>query len=260
MPHVPDLRILPLLWAASATLMLAAALVLWPQQPLRRLSTWWRRAPRVLGGAGGALIGLGGWWLTQALRPEPLPSALISLTALLGALVVGVYVPGFPARAAAHRRERLLLQTVDLAGYLQLAVASSLGDAELLRIYTRRPQRQIADAQAVVEGALVEVERRRRGNVFGVLHNHAAATGSEALTACCAALLHGAQSSRRALGPTLAQQREQLLDTVVEACKQRAQRLELLLIGVSAAALAFGLLPCILFVMTGGASALDGFL
>jgi hypothetical protein len=124
----------------------------------------------------------------------------------------------------------------------------------------RRPQRPIADAQAVVGATLAEIERRRRGNVFALMIEHAVETGSQPLIACCTALFHGAQNSRRALGPVLAQQREQLFDTLVEACKQRAQRLELLLIGISAAALAFGLLPCILYVMTSGGAALGSFL
>ncbi|MEI7769007.1 MAG: hypothetical protein WCI67_03410 [Chloroflexales bacterium] len=103
---------------------------------------------------------------------------------------------------------------------------------------------------------LGELDRRRRGNVFELLLEQATATGALPLIASCTTLMHGARTNRRALAPLLAQQREQLFDTVVEACKQRAQRIELLLIGISAASLAFGLLPFILYVMTGGGTLL----
>lgn len=258
--HGFDPRLPPLVWALTAALLLAAALTLWPATPYSRLAAWWRRAPRLVGGAGGAIALVGGWWLVKALQLTGTKAMLPMLIATLLALILGIYLPGMPARAFTRRRERLLLQTIDLAGYLQFAVESSQGDADLLRTYVRRPQRPIADAQAVVGATLAEIERRRRGNVFALLLEHAVETGSQPLIACCTALFHGAQNSRRALGPVLAQQREQLFDTLVEACKQRAQRLELLLIGISAAALAFGLLPCILYVMTGGGAALGSFL
>lgn len=257
--HGFDPRLPPLLWGLTAALLLPAALTLWPAAPYGRLSAWWRRAPRMVGAMGGAIAIVGGWWLVQALQLTETEALLTMLVATFLALILGVYLPGTPARAFARRRERLLLQTIDLAGYLQLAVESSQGDADLLRTYIRRPQRPIADAQTLVGATLAEIERRRRGNIFALLLEHAAGTGSQPLIACCTALFYGAQNSRRALAPVLAQQREQLFDTLVEACKQRAQRLELLLIGISAAALAFGLLPCILFVMTGGGAALGGF-
>ena len=256
--HGFDPRLPALLWAFTAITLLMAALTLWPEAPFGRLASWWRRAPRVMGVISGTVIVIGGWWLMQALQLAGMDALLLMLVATLLALVLGIYLPGMPAHAFARRRELLLLQTVDLAGYLQFAVESSQGDADLLRGYIRRRQRPIADAQAVIGATLAEIDRRRRGNVFELLLEHAVATGSQPLIACCTALFHGAQNSRRALGPVLAQQREQLFDTVVEACKQHAQRLELLLIGISAAALAFGLLPCILFVMTGGGSMLGG--
>ncbi|MEI7642936.1 MAG: hypothetical protein WCJ55_01385 [Chloroflexales bacterium] len=258
--HGFDPRLPALLWAVTAATLLVAALSLWPVPALSRVRGWWQRAPRLMGAVSAALVLTGGWWLGLALQLSGMPSTLLMLVAVLIALTLGIYLPGMPARAYARRRARLLLQTVDLAGYLQFAVASSQGDVDLLRGYIRRPQRPIADAQALIATTLAELDRRRRGNVFEVLHDHAVASGAPPLIACCTTLLHGARANRRALGPVLAQQREQLFDTVIEACKQRAQRLELLLIGLSAAALAFGLLPCILYVMTGGGAALGSFL
>lgn len=256
--HGIDPRLPALLWALTALTLLATALTLWPGLEYGRLSGWWRRAPRAIGGVAGASIALGGWWLGRALGLAGLAGLLLILVAMLLALLVGVYLPGMPARAFARRRGRLLLQTIDLAGYLRFVVEGSLGDVGLLRGYVRRRQRPIADAQAIIDATLLEIDLRRRGSVFAILLEQALASGSQPLIACCTALFHGAQNSRRALGPVLAQQREQLFDTLIEHIKQRAQRLELLLIAVSAAALAFGLLPCILFVMTGGGSLLGG--
>lgn len=253
-----DLRVVPLLWAITALLLLGAALLLWPNIPWGRLQRFWQRAPRLIGGVSGLTCLLAGWWLIQALQLVELAAVLAGLLALLPALIFGIYLPGLPARAYVRRRDRLLLQTVDLTGYLQFVVESSQGDVEILRRYVRRPQRPIADVQAVVAMALAELDRRRRGSVFEVLVEQATETGSLPLIASCTTLMHGARTNRRALAPLLAQQREQLFDTVVEACKQRAQRIELLLIGISAASLAFGLLPFILYVMTGGGTLLTG--
>ncbi|HMO59049.1 MAG TPA: hypothetical protein PKC19_16970 [Roseiflexaceae bacterium] len=255
-----DVRIVPLSWGITALLLLAAAVLLWPQAPWGRLRQFWQRAPRLIGGLSALACLLAGWWLIQALQLVELDAALVGLLALLSALIIGVYLPGLPARAHARRRDRLLLQTVDLTGYLQFVVESSQGDVEILRRYVRRPQRPIADVQAVIATALAELDRRRRGNIFEALVDQATETGSLPLIASCTTLMHGARTNRRALAPLLAQQREQLFDTVVEACKQRAQRIELLLIGISAASLAFGLLPFILYVMAGGGTLLTSIL
>jgi hypothetical protein len=138
-----DLRVVPLLWAITA-------LLLWPNIPWGRLRRFWQRAPRLIGGVSGLACLIGGWWLIQALQLVELAAVLAGLLALLPALLLGVYLPGLPARAHVRRRDRLLLQTVDLTGYLQFVVESSQGDVEILRRYVRRPQRPIADVQAVV--------------------------------------------------------------------------------------------------------------
>ena len=157
-----DLRVVPLLWAITA-------LLLWPNIPWGRLQRFWQRAPRLIGGVSGLTCLLAGWWLIQALQLVELAAVLAGLLALLPALIFGIYLPGLPARAYVRRRDRLLLQTVDLTGYLQFVVESSQGDVEILRRYVRRPQRPIADVQAVVAMALAELDRRRRGSVFEVL-------------------------------------------------------------------------------------------
>jgi hypothetical protein len=144
-----DLRVVPLLWAITALLLLGAALLLGPNIPWGRLRQFWQRAPRLVGGVSGLACLLAGWWLIQALQLVKLAAVLAGLLALLPALLLGIYLPGLPARAHVRRRDRLLLQTVDLTGYLQFVVESSQGDVEILRRYVRRPQRPIADVQAV---------------------------------------------------------------------------------------------------------------
>jgi hypothetical protein len=86
-----DLRVVPLLWAITALLLLGAALLLWPNIPWGRLRRFWQRAPRLIGGVSGLACLIGGWWLIQALQLVELAAALRWVVALLPALLRGAH-------------------------------------------------------------------------------------------------------------------------------------------------------------------------
>jgi hypothetical protein len=77
-----DLRVVPLLWAITALLLLGAALLLWPNIPWGRLRRFWQRAPRLIGGVSGLACLIGGWWLIQALQLVELAAVLRWVVAL----------------------------------------------------------------------------------------------------------------------------------------------------------------------------------
>jgi hypothetical protein len=86
-----DLRVVPLLWAITALLLLGAALLRWPNIPWGRLRHSWQRAPRLIGGVSGLACLIGGWWLIQALQLVELAAVLAGLLALLPALLRGAH-------------------------------------------------------------------------------------------------------------------------------------------------------------------------
>jgi hypothetical protein len=191
---------------------------------------------------------------SQALGLYGMPRIWALLLALLVDLLLGVYLPGLEARQHTARRKRLQIQTIDFTGYMLLALSGPYGDVAILREYTRRPRRNVRDLQNLIAAVLDAHQRAGRGNVLEQLHRAAQESGCLPLIDITVAMHQVMQHDRTQVASALAEQRKQLMEATIAAYKQRAQRLELVILGVVAGALFFGLLAFILYVMTGGGS------
>jgi hypothetical protein len=213
-----------------------------------------RSVPRGFGLAAGVVAAGSVMVASQALGLRGLMRIWAFLIALLIGLLLGVYLPGLEARQHAARRKRLQLQTIDFTGYMLLALSGPYGDVAILREYTRRPRRNVRDLQNLIAIVLEAHQRAGRGSVLDQLHRAAQESGCIPLIDITAAMRQVMQHDRAQVASALAEQRKQLIEATIAAYKQRAQRLEFVMLGVTASALFFGLLAFILYVMTGGGS------
>ena len=247
---------LPALLGLLAALLLgtASALIGLPAIAWGELGRSLRTMPRGVALGAGLVAAASVVLASQALGLRGLMRIWAFLIALLIGLLLGVYLPGLEARQHAARRKRLQLQTIDFAGYMLLALSGPYGDVAILREYTRRPRRNVRDLQNLIALVLEAHQRAGRGNVLDQLHRAAQESGCIPLIDITAAMRQVMQHDRAQVASALAEQRKQLMETTIAAYKQHAQRHELVILGVTAGALFFGLLTFILYVMTGGGS------
>lgn len=250
---IPDPRLPMLSLALAALLFTSSSALLWlPRVGWGALAEKLRAVPRAAGVAISGAVALTAWASGQALGLSGLGLALATLVALLAALVLGVYLPGLEARQHAARRARLSLQAIDFAGYMLLALRGPFGVAQVFDEYVRRPRRAVLDLQQLLRDILDEQRQAGRGNVLELLHRRAEQSGSAALTDVAATLREVVGQDRAQVAVALEEQRRQQMEELVAAQVRRAQRLENVILGVTAMALFLGLLLFILYVMTGG--------
>jgi hypothetical protein len=242
-----------LLGTLSAFLLVAAAAAIGlPGVGWGVLRRWLRATPRGIGLGAGFVAGIGITLIGRAMGLHGLALVFAWLLALLAGLSLGVYLPGMEARQHIARRKRLVLQTIDFAGYLCDALSGPYGEVAILRDYVRRSRRSVRDLQQLISDVLAEHRRSGRGSILDVLQDAAQESGCAPLTDVAATLRHVLRHDRTQVLATLTEQRQQLMQTAIADAKRRAQRLELVLLGIAAGSLFFGLLTFILYVMTGG--------
>lgn len=233
-------------------LVAAAALLAMPNNGWSTVRRSIQALPRGIALGAGLIAGASITLLGQAMGLRGLARVCAWLVALLIGLILGIYLPGLEQRQHAARRKRLLFQTIDFAGYLRDALGGPYGEVAILRGYVGRPRRTVRDLQQLVQSVLAEHQRWGRGSILDVLHQAAQASGCTPLIDVAATLRQVVRHDRAQVLATLTQQRQQLMQTAIADAKRRAQRMELVLLGVAAGSLFFGLLTFILYVMTGG--------
>ena len=255
-----DPRLPTLLGLLASCLLCAAAVVAGlPPTAWGTLRRSLRAAPRGVALGGGVVAAGGVLLISEAVDLRGIAWYGGLLTALFVAVLVGVYLPGLEARQHAARRKRLALQVIDFCGYMLDALHGPYGDVAILREYTRRPRRSVCDLQLLIVGVLADQQRSGRGNVLDQFHRAAEESGCKPLIEVAATLRQVLRHDRRQVVDALTRQRQQIMELAIAAAKRHAQRLEFVILGVTAGALFFGLLAFILYVMTGGGSLLRMF-
>jgi hypothetical protein len=248
----------PSLLGLLATALLGTAAVLLGLPAVRwgviwgTLRTLSRTAGLLGGGLAASVVLISGY----ALGAQGFATILLWLVAALALLLLGVYLPGLEARRHAARARRLDAQTVDFTGYMIAMLTSGYGDAAVLREYVRRPRSQVIDVQTLVTEALETHTRAGRGNVFDILHAAVEQSGSTALRDVTATIRQVAKQDRTQVIDGLTEQRRRQLEILVADATRRARQRENVVMLTSAGALFFGMLLCILYVMTGGGTLL----
>jgi hypothetical protein len=177
---------------------------------------------------------------------------------LVGALAIylycGIIIPRKPIVQAQKQRRRLRLLTPGFISYVRVALAGYDAPATLLERYAARPAQRIAPMQQLVAEALVLMNERRL-RPFEALRQVARVRGCQELTDVCEAL---AQAERE--GSDVQQvlaAHEATLDALLrDEFTRLLKRRTMYLLGLVAISLVVGILGNLLFVMTGGGSAL----
>jgi hypothetical protein len=253
--NIADPRLPTLSGLTAALLFVAAAAVTGlPGVGWGTLRRSLRAMPRSMALGAGVVAASGILLLSQALGLRGLAWTGGLLSAVFTGLLLGVYLPGLEARQHAARRKRLQIQTIDFAGHMLLALSGPYGDVAILRAYVHRPRRSVRDLQHLIATVLAEHQRLGRGNVLDQLVSAAQESECQPLIDVAVTARQVMQHDRDQVASALTQQRQRLLEVTIAAFKARAQRLELVILGVTAGSLFFGLLAFILYVMTGGGS------
>jgi hypothetical protein len=229
----------------------SSTLLLLPHVSWGRLSRGLRTLSRSTGLAIGGAAGMVLILVSQTVS-NTLVTVLLYVLALLCMLFFGLYLPGMESRAHAARRRRLQVQTIDFSGYMMLALNSTAGEVTVLREYIRQPRKSVRDVQLVIQQALDEHERLGRGSLWDRLHEAAVESASETLIDLASTLREIVQQDRRQVMSALTNLRQQLVERTLATFKAKAQRLEWVVLGVTACSLFMGLMVFILYVITGG--------
>lgn len=258
MPLVIDPRVPTLLALLAAALCAGAATLLFlPTYSWGRLSRSLRTVSRTNGLISGTIAGATLVLVAQTMALSGIRMLFMLTLALLVFVLIGVYLPGLESRAHTARRKRLQIQAIDFAGYMYLALNSSAGEVSVLREYVRCRRPSVRDMQQVIVQAIHEHQRAGRGSLWDRLHDAAGETGSDVLMDLTSTLREIVQQDRAQVQNAMAAQRTQLIEKTTATFTARAQRLEWVILGVTACSLFMGLLLFILFTMTSGLTILD---
>ena len=217
-------------------------------------STWGMRGRFVLGQA--AAIPLAAMPLVLALGGGAGDGnhALLLVGALAIYLYIGIIIPRAPIVAAQKQRRRLRLLTPGFVSYVRVALAGYDPPATLLERYAARPAKRILQMQQLVAEALVLMSERRL-RPFEALRSVARARGCQELTDVCEALAQ-AESEGADVQQVLAAHEATLDALLRDEFTRMLKRRTLYLLALVAISLVIGILGNLLFVMTGGGSAL----
>jgi hypothetical protein len=177
---------------------------------------------------------------------------------LVGALAIylylGIIIPRKPAVAAQKQRKRLRLLTPGFVSYVRVALAGYDPPATLLERYAARPAKRILPMQQLVAEALVLMNERRL-RPFEALRHSARGRGCQELTDVAEALAQ-AESEGSDVQQVLAAHEATLEALLRDEFTRMLKRRTMYLLGLVAISLVVGILGNLLFVMTGGGSAL----
>jgi hypothetical protein len=180
--------------------------------------------------------------------------ALLVLGALAAYLALAVALPGGEERRRRREAAALRRLTPGLIAFVRVAVGSFEAPIEILRRYTSRPSRRLAPMQELVTEAL------RRGadlrlRPFAALSLVARERGCRELAEVAEALAQAEAEGGR-VESVLAAQQETLEAILQGEFRRMVRRRTMYLLLMVAVSLVVGILINLLFVMTGGGSAL----
>jgi hypothetical protein len=169
-------------------------------------------------------------------------------------LYVGVIIPRKPIVQAQKQRRQLRLLTPSFVSYVRVALAGYDPPATLLERYAARPAKRIVQMQQLVAEALILMNERRL-RPFEALRMVARARGCVELTDVAEALAQ-AESEGSDVQQVLAAHEATLEALLRDEFTRMLKRRTMYLLGLVAISLVVGILGNLLFVMTGGGSAL----
>ncbi len=199
-----------------------------------------------------AALALGGLLLLAGAAAGTLTAAAYAAVACY--IVCGLLWPRRPLAAARREQQLLRVLTPAFAAYVRISLAGRESAAALLRRYVAHPVARTAAIQSLATEALA-LSQQQRLRPFAALRVVAQARGCRELSDLTDAL---AQAEAEGIDPTDA---VAAFQTTLEAIlrdefTRLLRRRTLYLLGVSAVGMVIGVLGNVLFVMTGGGSAL----
>jgi hypothetical protein len=221
---------------------------------VRSLPTMWGMRGRFVLGQAAAIPLAAVLLLVATAGAEGNTRTMLLVGALAIYLYLGIIIPRKPAVAAQKQRKRLRLLTPGFVSYVRVALAGYDPPATLLERYAARPAKRILPMQQLVAEALVLMNERRL-RPFEALRHIARGRGCQELTDVAEALAQ-AESEGSDVQQVLAAHEATLEALLRDEFTRMLKRRTMYLLGLVAISLVVGILGNLLFVMTGGGSAL----